>query len=192
MSAQLLPEVEQLRHRWTVAAFHKMVETGLLGEDDRVELIEGELIDMAPIGSDHSGCVNRLNRTFQAASTRILVGVQNPVILDQGSEPQPDISVLRWRDDFYAKSHPRPEDILLLIEVADTTARYDREVKVPLYARHAIPEVWLLDLQQRRLEIYLEPQQGEYMRMEQRRTGSVSPTQLPEINIKIDDLLAHL
>lgn len=178
------------RHRWTVAKYHRMVETGLLSEADRVELIEGELFAMAPIGSPHGGEVNYLVRCFAAlmAQDKIVLAVQNPVTLPDDSEPQPDIAVLRWRDDFYRKSHPLPEDVLLIIEVADTTAQYDRDIKIPLYARHHIPEVWLVDLQQRRLESYRQPEQGEYRQVNFFSKGSVSPEQLAGITIGLGEL----
>ena len=124
-----------------------MVDAGILAEDDRVELLEGDIVEMAPIGSRHAACVNRLN---QLLSTRIagpfIVAVQNPIRLGEFSEPQPDLAILRPRPDFYSESHPGPEDILLLVEVSDTSAEYDREVKVPAYGTAAIPEVWLVDL----------------------------------------------
>jgi len=178
------------RYRWTVAEYHKMGEMELLSEADRVELIEGEIFEMAPIGSPHGGEVNYLVRCFSAliAQDKIVLAVQNPVTLPDDSEPQPDIAVLRWRDDFYRKSHPLPEDVLLIIEVADTTAHYDRDVKIPLYARHHIPEVWLVDLQQRRLESYCQPEQGEYRQVNFFSKGSVSPERLAGITIRLAEL----
>ena len=110
------------------------------------------------------------------------------MVLGKRSEPQPDITILRWRDDFYESAHPGPEDIILVVEVADTTARYDRKIKVPLYARHGIPEVWLLDLQERVLEIYRNPEQGKYQQIEHLRSGPVALTQLPEAVIQLADL----
>jgi Uma2 family endonuclease len=187
---ELLPAQDtRPRHRWTVADYHKMGKVGLLSQDARVELIDGEIVEMAPIGSQHAGQVNHLvgllwNRLYGKA---VITG-QNPVLLGDYGEPQPDIAVLRWRDDYYKSAHPKPEDILLLIEVADTTARYDREVKVPLYARHNILEVWLLDLPQQHLEVYRDPADGKYTQVSCHRTGLLSPRQFPEAVVELADL----
>ncbi|MCE2487883.1 MAG: Uma2 family endonuclease [Desulfurellaceae bacterium] len=138
------PEAPLPQHRLSADDYHKMGEAGIFDHADRVELIEGRLIDMAPIGSDHAGQLNAvLNRAFARLA---LVSPQNPIRLSEHSEPQPDFAILRLRADFYRTSHPQPSDVLLVIEVADTSIRHDREVKIPLYARHGIPEVWLLDL----------------------------------------------
>ena len=135
-----------------------MAEAGLLAEDIRVELVNGELVDRAPISSLHAGTVKRLmNLLAFALYGQAIVAAQDPVILDAHSELQPDIAVLKLRNDYYTASHPRPEDLLLLIEVSDSTVRYDREVKTPLYARAGITEVWLMDLPNRQLEIYRDP-----------------------------------
>ena len=177
------------RYRWAVEEYHKMAEVGLLTEDAGVELIEGDIVEMAPIGSGHGGKVNRFIHLFsRLLGDSAIVAAQNPVVLDKWSEPQPDIAVLRWRDDFYESAHPGPEDILLVVEVADTTARYDRKIKVPLYARHGIAEVWLLDLQEQVLEIYRNPEQGKYQQIEHLRSGPVTPAQLPEAVIQLADL----
>jgi Uma2 family endonuclease len=177
------------RHRWTVAEYFKMGEAGLLMEDDWVELIDGEVIDMSPIGSPHAGQVNHLGALLSYhLFGKAVVASQNPVILGDHNVPQPDIAVLRWRDDYYKTAHPRPQDVLLVIEVSDTTVHYDREIKVPLYARHGIPEVWLLDLQERVLEIYRNPEQGKYQHIEHLRSGRVAPLHLPEAVIQLADL----
>ncbi|MFO1349314.1 MAG: Uma2 family endonuclease [Gammaproteobacteria bacterium] len=176
-------------YRWSVAEFHKLAEAGIFTEDDRIELIEGELVEMAPIGSDHGGSVNRLNHKFTALLVnKAIVAVQNPILLGDKSEPQPDIALLRWRDDFYSVANPTPDDILLIIEIADTTARYDREVKVPLYARHGIPEVWLVDLRKRRLETYRKLNDGEYGEITHHRSGSIAPLLLPQAGIDVAEL----
>lgn len=180
------------RHRWTVEDFHKMVEAGLLTEDSRVELIDGEVVEMAPIGSEHAGKVSRLVHLFSSlAGNRAIVSPQNPIVLGDYSEPQPDIALLRWREDFYENAHPRPQDILLLIEVSDVTARYDRRIKVPMYARHGIPEVWLIDLQRRCVEVYRHPREGQYQQVDRHQTGSVSPQQLPEMTIDMNRLFVQ-
>lgn len=163
------------RHLWTVADFYRMGEVGLFAPDERIELIEGELIDMPPIGSRHANQVDILARLLmRALPDSARMRVQNPVRLSDVSEPQPDIVVARDRD--YSSGHPRPEDILLLIEVADTTLEFDRKVKLPLYARHGIAEVWVLDVQKAELAIWSEPSAGEYVRHTTPRPDqSVSP-----------------
>lgn len=177
-------------HLFSVDEYHKMGEAGILCEEARVELIEGELIDMPPIGSLHAGKVMRLVSFLTTAlSRRAIVSPQNPVRLGERSEPQPDLTVLRWRDDFYEKSHPRPEDILLLIEVADTTVRYDREVKIPIYARYGIPEVWLLDLQAACVEVYLQPSSDGYRHVfRPAKDERLVLSLLPDVSIAIADL----
>lgn len=179
------------RHRLTVEDFHAMGEAGILGEDARVELIEGELVDMPPIGSEHAGEVRILIHILtRAVGDLAIVDAQNPMVLSEDSEPQPDIMLLKPRKDFYTRSHPRPGDVLLLIEVADTSAHYDRTVKVPLYAQHSIPEVWLLDLPQKRLEIYRTPRPEEacYENLEQLYEGMISPALLPHVLIDLAKL----
>lgn len=179
------------RHRLKVEDFHKMGSAGILTEDDRVELIEGDLIDMAPIGSEHAGVVYLLTQSITlAAGHAAIVGAQNPLIVGEYSEPQPDILVLRPREDYYRKSHPRPEDVLLLIEVADSTVRFDRKIKIPLYARHEVPEVWLVDLPRRGVEVYRLPQPdaGRYRQVEFLNTGTLTPQQLATVSVDLHEL----
>lgn len=174
-----LPELPR-RHRYTRDEYHRMAEAGIFGEDDRVELIEGEIIDMAPTGSQHAGTVVYLNTALQTAlHGHALVSVQNPITLDQHSEPQPDLILLRPRKDFYRASHPQPGDLLLVIEVADSSLAYDRDVKLPLYARFGIPEAWLVDLEQRRLERYTEPRHDGYHAHETLRALADVPLPAP-------------
>lgn len=140
-----------------------MGKAGVFHVDDRVELINGEIVDMTPIGSRHASVVARLSRSLTwTVGDAALVWTQNPVVLGEASETQPDIALLRPRSDFYAGAHPRPADVLLLIEVADTSMRYDREVKIPLYARHSIPEVWLVDLGRASIAAYRDPAESGY------------------------------
>jgi Uma2 family endonuclease len=156
------------RHRLNVDDYHRMAEAGILGEDDRVELIDGELIDMAPIGQGHAGVVNGLNHAlFMAFGGQAIVSVQNPLRLDRLNEPQPDVVILRPRDDFYQHgARPGPADVLLLVEVADSSLRYDRTVKLPLYARAGIGEVWIVDLRRRVVDVYRTPAGGGYATIE--------------------------
>ena len=151
------------RHRYTLDDYHRMGEAGIFHEDSRVELIEAEIVDMTPIGSRHASVVARLSRTLTlAVGDGALVWTQNPVVLGETSEPQPDIALLGQRHDFYANALPGPTDVLLLIEVADTSIRYDRDIKMPLYARHGIPEVWLIDLESDSLMTYRDPSGNGY------------------------------
>ncbi len=151
------------RHQITVDQYYQMAQVGLLSPEDRVELIEGEIIDMAPIGSEHSGTVNHLSALLsEATRKRAILSVQNPVRLSDRSEPEPDIALLRPRKDFYSKAHPAASDVLLLVEVAQSSVRYDREIKLPLYARHAIPEVWIVDVEAKQLWVYRDPAGERY------------------------------
>jgi Uma2 family endonuclease len=155
--------VEVAKRSFTVAEYHRMGEVGILSEDDRVELIEGEIVRMSPIGSPHAARVDALDEFVRGALGRtVIVRVQNPIQLNDYSEPQPDISILKRRDDFYKNGHPRPEDVLLVIEVSDSTLAYDRLVKVPLYARAGIPEVWIVNLNDERVEMFADPSEGAY------------------------------
>ncbi len=176
------------RHRLTVHDYHRMADAGIFGEDDRIELIDGDLIDMAPIGPGHAASVNRLAEAFiLACAGRTIVSIQNPVHLDQSSEPQPDLAILRRRADFYAAgAHPGPADILLLVEAADSSLHYDRTVKLPLYARAGIAELWIVDLKRRALDAYREPAGGEYREKTEYRTGEVALVLAPEIVVRLD------
>ena len=152
------PFAAPARHRISVDAFHRMGEVGILGAADRVELIDGEIIDMSPIGVMHAAIVARLASHFsQRLGPTAVVWCQNPLRLDEVSEPQPDITILRPRADFYTTAHPGPADVLLVIEVADTSLAYDLGTKVPLYARHGIPEVWVIDAATRRTRVFRQP-----------------------------------
>lgn len=163
-------------HRLTVEEYYRMAEVGLLAHDARVELIEGEIIDMAPIGSRHAAMVDRLGRRLTGAvGQSALVRTQHPLRLDTNSEPQPDIAIVRNRADEYAGSHPAATDTLLVIEVSDTTLRYDQETKSVLYARHAIPSFWIVDLANRQLHCFSVPAQSRY----RDRTITAIPALMP-------------
>ena len=160
--------VELQKRQFTVKEYHQMAKVGILKQDDRVELIAGEIVKMAPIGIPHAGCVRRLSGIFnKLLSGKAVVDTQNPIDLNDESEPQPDLVLLRWRDDYYAGKHPRPEDIFLLIEVADSTIKYDREVKIPLYAENGIYEVWLIDINQELVEVYRQNVGNSYQQQQQ-------------------------
>jgi Uma2 family endonuclease len=144
------------RHRFTVREYHAMTDAGLLSEDDRVELIDGEIVDMAPIGTRHLACVVALTHLLtEESGGRYFVSVQNPIVLNGVNEPQPDLSLLKTRPDPEG-SLPGPGDILLVVEVSDTTLAYDRDVKLPRYGRAGVPETWIVDLASRRVEVHSE------------------------------------
>jgi len=151
-------EIRARVHRLTVDDYRRMGALGILGPELRTELIDGEIMEMPPIGHPHAGTVKFIaNRLKEAVGAAAIVAVQDPVWLDDHSEPLPDIAVLCPRADYYRTGHPGPADVLLLIEVADSSLHYDREVKLPRYARAGIPEVWLVDLGGRRLTVHRRP-----------------------------------
>lgn len=177
------------RHKLTIEDYHRMGEAGILGEDDRVELIEGELVDMPPIGSQHADCVSRLIRLL-IRQTEAVVRVQDPIQLPGHSEPEPDIAIVRNRS--YAEAHPGPEDVMLLIEVADSSLDYDRTIKFPLYARYGIPEVWLIDLQHECVEIHRQPgPEGYCLTLRPARGEYISPATLPEVRVPVAEMFAE-
>ncbi len=180
-----------VRHRFSVEDYERMGRAGILGEDDRVELIDGEIVDMAPIGPSHQGCVDFLTGLFwQHLRGRAVIRTQGPLRLGEHSQPQPDVLLLRWRDDHYRRAHPTAGDVLLLVEVAETSADYDRQVKVPLYARHGVGEVWLVDLERGQVEVYRRPGGGGYGEVVVLGRGErVSPGAFPELSLAVDDIL---
>jgi len=185
----MLAEIQ--RKAFTTEEYHRMIETGILKEGDRVELIEGEIIAMAAIGSLHAACVNRLNRLFtKTFSDRVIVAVQNPICLMQYSEPEPDITLLQPREDFYATEHPRPEDAYLIVEVADTSLDYDRGFKLPLYARAAIREVWIADLGESCVEVYSKPSKRGYGMLRKFHQGDIIVSEpFPDETFNVNDIL---
>ena len=159
-----IPLAAPARHLISVEAFHRMGETGILGPADRVELIDGEIIDMSPIGALHAAIVDLLARHFgRSAQASVFIRCQNPLRLDGLSEPEPDIAILKPRADFYTTGHPGPADALLVIEVADSSLAYDLGIKVPLYARHGIPEVWVIDAATRTTHRFRRPTSAGYL-----------------------------
>lgn len=179
------------RRRFTVDEYHRMGETGVLAPEERVELLDGEVVEMSPIGSPHAGCVMRLNRLLQQRFGDVaLVSVQGPTVADEYSEPEPDLMLLRIRQDYYSSSHPTPDDILLLIEVADTSLAKDRRVKMPLYARDGVAEAWIVDLVHQRLLVYREPEATGYkvFRTLSRRE-TISPLAFPGRQVAVAEIL---
>ena len=175
------------RHRITVEEYHRMGEVGLFAPDARVELIEGEIIDMAPIGNRHMSAVDRLNRLFViAAGEEAIVRVGGSIRLGRMSEPQPDLLVLKPSGDFYRNEYATGTDTLLAIEVSDTTLRYDREIKMPLFARHGVPEAWIVDVEHQRLLVFTDLNDGKYRQQEViERTGRVTLAALPALTIDL-------
>jgi Uma2 family endonuclease len=177
MAAMEALEEPVLKHyRLTVEQYHRMAEAGVLDEDSRVELIEGELIDRAPIGSGHGSRVARLNRLFmQAVGERAIVWVQSSIRLDEYSEPQPDLVLLKPRDDFYAAALPTARDVLLVVEVAESSAAYDLRTKARLYATHGVPAYWVVDLPAATLHRFVGPDGERY----RETIASTAPGALP-------------
>ncbi|MBI3973583.1 MAG: Uma2 family endonuclease [Chloroflexi bacterium] len=191
MAAVVAKPIEMPRRRFTVDEYYRMAEAGILAEDDRVELIDGEIVHMSPISSRHAAGVKRVRRLFdRRLGDRVVVSVQDPVRLGSFAEPQPDIALLHPREDLYAEAHPGPENVLLIVEVADTSIQYDRQVKVPLYARAGVPEVWLADLTGDAVEAYREPSPDGYRVVRRLRRGErIAPQALPDLEIAVDELL---
>jgi Uma2 family endonuclease len=189
-----LPEIRERAavpyHRWSVEEFHRMAQSGLLDENDRVELINGELVDMAPIGSRHAFYVDRLAECLGGGpSASYMVRVQNPIVLDERSEPQPDIALVKRAN--YADRHPTAAEVLLIVEVSDTTLDYDRDVKLALYARHGIPDVWLIDVKTGELTIHREPVEGRYRLMRQPTASeTVASLLIPAVKFALAELVA--
>jgi Uma2 family endonuclease len=179
-------------HRFTVADLERMVRAGILQEDERVELLDGQIVEMSPINPPHASCVNRLTRLLAPllASRQATVTIQNHLVLGPHQAPQPDVAVVRYRADGYRAGHPGPADTFLVVEVADSSLAKDRERKIPLYARSGIPEAWLANLPGDALEIYREPREGTYTDVRTARRGeTVSPLAFPNLAFQVDDIL---
>jgi Uma2 family endonuclease len=183
--------IESTKKLFTVDEYYSMAEAGILGPEDRVELIAGEIFQMSPLGNRHVGCVNRGNRLFITAFVgRAVVNIQNPVQLNNNTEPEPDIALLKFRSDDYAGKKVRAEDVLLIVEVSDTTLRFDRNVKLPLYALAGIPETWIENLENDELLVYRDPEGNGYRTaFTLHRGDSVSIAGFPDVVFKVDDLL---
>lgn len=183
--------VQVERHHFTVDEYYRMGAAGIFAEDDRVELIDGEIIRISPISSRHAACVRRLDALLnRLVSNLAQVSAQNPIRVNDFSEPEPDIALLRPRADFYAQAHPTPADVLLVIEVADTSVEYDREIKGPLYARAGIAEMWLVDLPEDLIEIYTNPAGGSYQNVRRATRGeSFAAQSFPDLTFNVDEIL---
>jgi Uma2 family endonuclease len=183
--------VELTRRRFTVDEYYAMGAAGILGADDRVELIDGEIIQMPPIGPGHGGTVNRINFALvRRFGDLAVVTVQNPIHLNLYNDPQPDIALARPRTDFYRSSHPEAADVFLVIEVSDTTLATDQRIKMPLYARAGLPEAWLIDLQHDLVRVHREPAtEGYRVVLTARRGERLAPLAFPDRDLAVDDLL---
>ena len=181
------------RRRFTVAEYYAMADAGILSENDCVELLDGDVIVMPPIGDWHAASVKLFNNTMvPALRGRAMIAVQDPVRLDDDSEPQPDVMLLQWRDDFYRNGHPAPADVLLLIEVADSSVEFDRTVKLAAYARAGIPEVWIVARAERRIEAYAEPAGNEYATVRCFGPGeTVAPQAFPDITLEVNRVIGE-
>ena len=170
--------------------YHALLAQGILHEHDRVELLKGEIHALCPVNVRHAHCVRRLNWLFNSCfGARVIVDIQNPIRLDAYSEPQPDVTLLRPRADFYATEHPQPEDILLVVEVADSSLIYDREVKHQLYAAAGIAEFWVVNLVEGRLEVYREPTAQGYRHRQWLWEGdTITLAAFPDIPCKLEHL----
>jgi len=184
-------QVEVLAKKFTVDEYYRMAEVGIIGPEDRVELIDGQIIQMSPPGIRHVAASHRATTLFtEALGRRVIVSVQNPLRLDRFNEPQPDIIILKPQPDFYASRNSGPEDASLVIEISDTSLSYDRKVKIPHYAAKSIPEVWIEDLKHDVLLVYRDPAGGVYgTNLTLRRGETVSPSAFSDIVFKVEDLL---
>lgn len=183
--------MQMLTKKFSVNTYEKMLENNIFESQEKLELIRGVIIEMSPIGLKHATAVIRLTNLFPIIfQDKALISVQNSIILDDYSEPEPDLVMLKKRDDFYAEKRPKSEDIFLLIEVSDSTLKYDQEIKLPLYAESKIKEVWIFNLNNDILEIYRNPQDNFYQQKQiLTKTEKVSCLAFPEIEIPIVNLL---
>jgi Uma2 family endonuclease len=179
------------RHKPDVSAYYRMAETGILTREDCVELIEGEIVDTVPTGSPHGGAVNALlNRFVGAAQDKAIVTAQSPLRLSDTNEPRPDAMVLRRRPDFHRAAHPTAGNLLLLVEVAQTGLPYDRKVKLPLYARHGVPEGWIMNIGEGVVDVDRNPKDETYRTTACAGRGeTLEPAALPGLRIAVTEVL---
>lgn len=179
------------KRKLTADEYQLMGKFGIFAEDERIELLDGEIYEMTPIGDDHIGGVISLDFILnQRLLGRAFVSVQNPIRLDNFSEPEPDVTILRFRADFYRTRKARPDDVLLLIEVARTSLDYDRLTKLPRYAAVGIAEVWIVNLSDQIIEVYRVPREGAYTTiLTYRRGDTLAPTAFPDLTIRVEEIL---
>ncbi len=183
--------IRLLKGPFTVDDYHRLAQIGVLDEDERVELLDGQIVEMSPIGPRHAGCVKHLARLlYRKLGDAEILGVQDPVGLGMRSEPQPDLAVLKPRADGYRTAHPGPADVLLVIEVADTSLQSERDVKLPLYAAAGIPEAWLVDLEHDMIEVHRQPGPEGYREVDTlRRSDTLAALLVPTGGISLDEVL---
>ena len=179
------------RHLFTVDEYYRLAEVGVLTATDRVQLIDGEIIDMPPIGPGHSSSAERVNTLLRSRlGASVQVRGQNPVRLGPRAEPEPDVAVVRYRADFYRSSHPTPADVFLVVEVADSTLAFDRDTKAPMYSRAGIAEYWIVDLVNEQILVHRDPSATGYRSVVALRRGDVvQPLAFPDLSIAVDDIL---
>ena len=187
----LTPPPTITKRRFSVKEYYLMADAGILSPRDRVELIDGEIVQMAAIGSYHAACVDTLNSLFaETLGRRVIVRVQNPVRLSEYSEPEPDVALLRPRADFYRDAHPRPDDVMLIVEVSHSTVEYDRDVKTPLYAAAGIPELWLVNLDEDFIDGLADPDGAGYRTLRRYVRGErIAPALLPDAALEVSEIL---
>jgi len=175
----------------TVEEYHKMAEAGILSHRDKLELIKGEILHMSPIGSRHQAIVDKMTRLFnRLVMDDAIVRVQGPIQIENWSEPEPDLILLKPQDDFYANHHPTAKEALLLIEVADRSLNFDKELKLPIYAEARIEEYWIINLQDDQIEIHRSPEESIYKNIIIAKNNDfVSCLHFPSISINVNDIL---
>jgi Uma2 family endonuclease len=178
-------------YRFSVEDYYRMGEVGILGPDDRVELIRGEVVWMTPIGPAHASCVSHLARLLiEGAGRRGYLSPQNPVVILPDSVPQPDLALAHARDHGYREAHPTPADLILLVEVADTSLKRDRLLKLPLYAEAGVPEVWIVDVNQRAVEVHRDPVEGAYREtLTFGRADAITLSELPDVTLPVAEFV---
>ncbi len=186
------PDRAVTRHLFTVEQYHEMIEHGIFREDEPIELIRGEIIRKLPIGNPHAATVNRLNRLLsKLIHDDAMISIQNPIWLAD-SEPEPDVAILIYREDLYASRRPGAEDVLLLIEVADSSLAYDRDIKGSVYAEAGICEYWIVNLNHATVEVYRDPQSdGRFATVITARRGEIlSPLKVAGLSIEVNAIFA--
>ena len=189
MNVQTLPQPQRLR--FSVDEYYQMIELGLLKDYEKAEIIEGELISKMPIGEKHSAIVERLSEILHdELGKSVSLRNQQPIKFSDYNEPQPDLAILQRRDDFYFYEKPVPKDVLILIEVSDSTLKYDRDTKLALYAEAEIPEVWIVNLKNNIVEVHQKPSIGIYQLAQIYKSGEVVKSAiLPNLEIEVDKIL---
>lgn len=187
-----LEQIAETEVKIGVQMFHKLVELEMLKEDDRIELINGKMYEMSPIGLKHMAVVDKLGMLFgKSADKKFIIRIQGGIKLSEYSELYPDITLLKFREDFYINTYPNPEsDVFLIIEVSDTSLNYDKYKKLPLYAESKVPEVWIINLQECIIEVYEKPdiEKKEYTVMKKVRIGEIKPLKLEYLKLKVDEI----